>query len=94
MFYGGFSHPLCWSWSDVRVGWQVRTLPSNSHIVFSVAFLPDGERVVSGSADNLVKIWDDEIGAEVSSFAGMRSGWMGSFFCGGGGRAWSCLELN
>jgi WD40 repeat protein len=34
---------------------------SHSHMVFSVAFSPHGERVVSGSADNLFKIWDDEV---------------------------------
>ena len=33
--------------------------------VFSLAFSPDGKRVVSGSADNLVKIFDTVTGAEV-----------------------------
>jgi len=40
--------------------------------VFSVAFSPNGKRVVSGSKDNLVKIWDTETGTKVSSFVGLR----------------------
>jgi WD40 repeat protein len=37
--------------------------------VCSVAFSPDGKRVVSGSSDNTVKIWDYEtLGAPVSAF--------------------------
>ena len=38
----------------------------------SVDFSPNGNRVVSGSADGLVQIWDVETGALVSSFAGLR----------------------
>jgi WD40 repeat protein len=34
--------------------------------VFSVAFSPDGNRVVSGSKDYLVIIWDTDTGTEVS----------------------------
>jgi hypothetical protein len=45
--------------------------------VNSVAFSPNGKRVVSGSADNLVKIWNAETGAEVRSFVGVRWGWRG-----------------
>jgi len=40
--------------------------------VCSVAFSPDGKRVVSGSADNTVKLWDYEtMGAAVSAFDGI-----------------------
>jgi len=41
----------------------------NSDEVNSVAFSPDGTRIVSGSEDNLVEIWDTATGAEVSSHA-------------------------
>ena len=37
----------------------------------SVAFSPDGQRVVSGSFDQLVKVWDAATGAEVSTFVGL-----------------------
>ena len=69
--YAGVSRISCWEWSEERVHWQVRTLTGHSDTVFSVAFSPDGTRVVSGSADKLVKIWDAATGAEVSSFAGV-----------------------
>ena len=47
----------------------MRTLTGHTDSVVSVAFSHDGKRVVSGSNDNLVKIWDTETGAEVSSHA-------------------------
>ena len=53
-------------------GRQVHTLQGHSDSVCVVTFSPDGTRVVSGSDDRLVKIWNTETGAEVSSFVGMR----------------------
>ena len=50
-------------------GRQVHTLIGHTDEVNSVAFSPKGNRVVSGSDDNSVKIWDTETGAEVSSHA-------------------------
>ena len=60
----------------------MRTLTGHSRGVFSVAFSPDGTRVVSGSADKLVKIWDTATGAQVSSFVGVRWGVAIGVFCG------------
>jgi WD40 repeat protein len=45
----------------------MRTLTGHTGWVQSVAFSRDGTRVVSGSRDNLVKIWNVETGVEVSS---------------------------
>ena len=42
--------------------------PGHKDGVFSVSFSSDGTRVVSGSGDETVKIWDTTTGAEVSSF--------------------------
>ena len=56
-------------------GRQVHTLPGHSDRVYSVDFSPDGNRVVSGSDDTFVKIWDVATGALVSSFVGLRGGW-------------------
>ena len=56
--------------------WQVRTLEGHLHGVFSVAFSPDGQRIVSGANDRRVKIWDAETGAEVSSLEGVCWGWV------------------
>ena len=45
---------------------QVRTLTGHLKGVHSVAISPNGKRVVSGSADNLVKIWNAETEPAVS----------------------------
>ena len=42
--------------------------------VSSLAFSLDGRRIVSGSSDGLVKIWDAETKAEVSSFECVEGG--------------------
>jgi len=53
--------------------WQVYTLTGlTGGGVTCLAISPDGKRVVSGSDDNLVKIWDTENGEEVRSFAAVR----------------------
>ena len=41
----------------------------HSDAVVSVNFSPDGKRFVSGSNDNLLKLWDTKTGGEVSSHA-------------------------
>jgi len=57
--------------SEMRVCRQVCTLKGDSKRkghskrVLTAAFSADGKRVVSGSDDNLLKIWDAVNGAEV-----------------------------
>jgi WD40 repeat protein len=43
-------------------------LKGHKKSVRSVAFSPDGERIVSGSQDNLVKVWDATNGQETLTF--------------------------
>ena len=50
-----------------RVVWQLCTLRGHSEGVCAVAFSADGKRIVSGSHDHLVKIWDAASGGKVSS---------------------------
>ena len=47
----------------------MRTLTGHSSLVRSIAFSRDGTRIVSGSDDSLVKIWNVETGALVSTHA-------------------------
>ena len=53
--------------ADVRglVHEQECTLRGHSSYVFSVAYSPDGEHIVSGSWDKTVKIWDSTTCKEV-----------------------------
>ena len=65
------------AWTEARFRWQVCTLTGHSGAVYSVNFSPDGKSIVTGSEDDLVKIWDAEPGAEVSSSVRARSQWRG-----------------
>ncbi|KAJ1470149.1 WD40-repeat-containing domain protein [Baffinella frigidus] len=56
-------------WQVCSLTWQVCTLTGHSGEINSVSFFPDGKRVVSGSSDLLVKIWDVATGAEIWSSA-------------------------
>ena len=47
-------------------------MTGHSDVVWFVTFSPNGKCIVSGSDDNLVKIWDTETGVEVSIFVGAR----------------------
>jgi len=58
-------------------GRQIRTLTGHSGSVLSVAFSPNAKLTASGSDHKLVKIWDTETGAQVSSFVGVRGKWRG-----------------
>ncbi|RYP06507.1 hypothetical protein DL765_009461 [Monosporascus sp. GIB2] len=50
---------------DANSGKELRKLEGHSRSVTSVAFSPDGSRVISGSYDYTVKIWDAKFGKEV-----------------------------
>jgi len=46
------------------------TLKGHAGAVHSVAFSPDGKRIVSGSGDRTVKVWDAGTGQEIRSLTG------------------------
>jgi len=53
------------------------TLKGHSDYVRSVSFSPDGRRIVSGSTDNELKVWDAETGQETLTLKG-HSDWVTS----------------
>jgi WD40 repeat protein len=50
---------------DVRTGKELHTLKGHGNGVRSVAFAPDGKRLVSGSHDGTVRVWDAASGKEL-----------------------------
>ncbi len=47
-----------------------RTLEGHAQTVQSVAFSPDGRRIVSGSADKSIRVWDADTGHEIMTLEG------------------------
>ena len=66
----------------MTVLWQEHTLTGHTREVYWVAFSADGKLVVSGSLDRLLKIWEVETGAQVSSVVGVRCGKAMGVLCG------------
>jgi len=51
---------------DAATGRLLRTLKAHKDPVRAIAFSPDGKRLISGSVDRTVKLWE---GGEVSAQA-------------------------
>jgi WD40 repeat protein len=49
---------------------EVGTLQGHSAVVKSVAFAPDGRRLISGGEDHMVKIWDTDTHRELTTLHG------------------------
>ncbi len=49
------------------------TLAGHASLVLACTFSPDGEKIVSGSADNTVRVWDARTGRQLHQFEGHSS---------------------
>jgi WD40 repeat protein/serine/threonine protein kinase len=54
---------------DAATGKEVRTLRGHNRMVTSLAFTPDSRRLISGSNDWTVKVWEVSSGQEMLSFS-------------------------
>jgi WD40 repeat protein len=65
-----------WEWYRLRhISDQSRmTLPGHGGSVASIAISPDGNRIISGSWDNTIKVWDAATGDEVMTLRGHKYG--------------------
>jgi WD40 repeat protein/Tfp pilus assembly protein PilF len=59
--------PAPWSFPAVQF---VRTIPAAFSAIMSVAFTPDGERLITGAWDETAKIWDARTGEAVRALPG------------------------
>jgi tetratricopeptide (TPR) repeat protein len=60
-------------WNTVN-GTELMTLRGHESLVRSVAFSPDGRRIVSGSSDETLKVWDAENGDELITLRAHSAG--------------------
>jgi len=64
---------------DAKTGAEILpALQGHEHWVQSVAFSPDGTRIVSGSYDHTVRVWDANTGDEVLPALRGHEGWVQS----------------
>ena len=47
---------------DAKAGERLVQMQGHTDLVTSVAFSPDGNRIVSGSEDESVRVWDAKMG--------------------------------
>jgi len=58
---------------DLTTGRELRRFHGHKHAITSVAFAPDGSRIVSGCQDQTVRVWDVASGATVLTLPGMKA---------------------
>lgn len=96
---GHWSYGLAWSpcgrmlasgcekiillWDTERKG-LLRRLEGHTDTVLCVAWSTDGELLVSGSADNTIKVWNVETGRELYTLEGHKASVTSVGFCCGG----------
>ena len=59
---------------DVSKRQFLRTLKGHQYVVRSLEFLPDGSRLISGSWDRTIKIWDVATGSDALTLTDMTEG--------------------
>ena len=55
---------------DAGTGQEIRIFKGHENSVATVAFSPDGARVLTGSWDGTARLWDTIVGKELRAFKG------------------------
>ena len=58
------------AWRNWTSHWGERMLLADTAVVWAVAFSPDGQRVLTGSADHTARLWDAATGEAVATLTG------------------------
>src|SRR4029077_11518666 len=66
------NHQIVSNWlkRSTRTGKEIRAFKGHEYAVYSVAFGPDGARVLTGSRDGTARLWDAATGKEIRAFTG------------------------
>jgi len=56
----------------LEAGWELRTFEGHESYVYSVCFSPNGRYALSGSDDEILKLWDVETGKCLRTFEGHK----------------------
>lgn len=59
---------------DIQTGKVVRTFSGHTMLVASIAFSPDGSKVLTGGLDRTAELWDASNGTLLRTFSGHKSG--------------------
>ena len=77
---------------DAASGAELLVLRGHEGAAYAAAFSPDGARLVSGSDDNTVRVWDAASGAELLLLRGRKDGVLAAEFSPDGARIVSGSE--
>ena len=58
-----------------------KPLEGRTGSIYSVVYSPDGERIISASADSTIRIWDSKTGSAIGRPLNGHADWLGSVAC-------------
>jgi WD40 repeat protein/serine/threonine protein kinase len=79
-----------WNYWQRRTHLELKTLHGHSTVINSVAFSPDGQRIVTGSDDPTAKVWEVATGKELLTLEGHRARVWSATFSPDGQRIVTC----
>src|SRR5207249_2338668 len=71
---------------EAASGREIVSLKGHTSLIASVAFSPDGRRIVTGSVDHTAKVWDAATGRELLTLKGHTGTVFSASFSPGGRR--------